>query len=82
VLQEGCHAHTLALGVLPLYAAAEDFKTRRFRPTAVVVTFETQQGARIGSVSFEAQLFSSLRTRSYVVEAVRRMRLLAAAARM
>jgi hypothetical protein len=65
--------------VLPLHAAAEDLAARRFKPTAVTVTFETPQGVRVGDVRLEAQLFSSLRTRSYVVEAVRRMRLLATA---
>ncbi|GBF95749.1 inositol 5-phosphatase [Raphidocelis subcapitata] len=79
-LQEGpCHLHTLALGVLPLNTAAEDFTARRFKPTAVNVTLETPQGARLGELRVEAQVFSSVRTRSVVLEAVRRMRMLAVA---
>jgi hypothetical protein len=79
-LQEGpCHLHTLACGVLPLHAAAEDFRARRFKPTAVTVTLETPQGARVGDLRVETQVFSSVRTRSVVLEAVRRMRMLAVA---
>jgi len=80
VIQEGpCHLHTLAYGVLPLYGAAQDFKLRRFKPTAVAVTFESPQGVRVGDLTIEAQVFSSARTRSIVADAVRRMKLLAAA---
>lgn len=71
--------HTLAAGVLPLCAAADDFKARRFKPTGVVVALETSQGVRVGHLRLETQLFCSVRTRSIVADAVRRMRLLAAA---
>lgn len=82
VLQEGpFHMHTVAYGVLPLHAAAEGFKARRFKPSPVRVGLDTPQGMRLGDLLLDTQLFSSVRTRSIMVDAVRRMRMLAAAHR-
>lgn len=82
-LQEGpFHLHTIARGVLPLHAAAEGFSARRFKPSPVSVTLENSQGVRLGELTLDTQLFSSVRTRSIVADAVRRMRLLASASAM
>jgi hypothetical protein len=78
-VKEGPLKHTtLALGVLPLVSAADDFSGRRYTPTPVAVTLETPDGRRLGEMSVGAQVFSGARTRSIVADAVRRMRLMAA----
>ena len=74
------HSRTVAYGVLPLYSAAEAFRCRCFKPERMTVALETPQGLPFADLSLEAAIFSSVRTRSIVTDAVRRMRLLAAAA--
>ena len=66
--------------MLPLHDAAQAFAARRFKPAPVAVELEAPQGARLGALRVDAQVFGSARTRGIVADAVRRMRLLAAAA--
>ena len=70
---------TIALAVLPLVCIADDFSARTLVATTVAATFETPSGQHVGELELAAQLFSGMRTRSIVNDAVHRMRLMAAA---
>jgi hypothetical protein len=71
---------TLARGVLPLHNAAAEYAARSFKSVAVPLQLEASS-ALVGGCVCTVQLISSVSVRAGMLEAIRRMRLMAAARR-